>query len=222
MRHLTRKAYPLVVMGTLSVLIYLVSSAVPENEIRTLVEGAGVYGPIVIILLFWITNFLAPLSGSPILLTGMFLFGQQIIAYSLIATFIASITNFWASRLWGRDVVEKLAGSEELERIDQLTEDYGLRTLLILRLILWQYHDVVSYLFGLTKISFRQYLLISTLGTIPGAIFWWFLASRISSPILFSALTFVVAGFCLGGYLAWAKFTKRPKRAADTPGEERI
>lgn len=209
MKYITKNNYPLIVIILLFIIIYFIGSTIPEKTIRDFVENAGIFGPVLIIFLFWITNLIAPVSGSPLLFAGFYLFGKEVIVYSLIASFIASITNFWVSRMWGRTVVERLAGVEGLDRIDKLADDHGPKTLFMFRLVLWQYHDVISYVFGLTKIGFRQYLLISTIGTIPGALLWWFLASKITNPAIFTILTFGIAAICLASYVCWIKFKKK-------------
>lgn len=208
-----RNSYlPIIIIGLLFLLIYLVGTRVPETTIRAIIKSSGVFGPILLILFFWTTNVIAPLSGSPFLFAGFFLFGQKVIIYSFIAALIASITNFWLARIWGRAIVIKLAGKDNLEKIDNLTENYGLLTLFIIRIFLGSFHDVISYVFGLTKMQFIPYIVISVLGTIPGTILWYYLTSKINNPLIFTLLTWAMTYVFLTIYISWIKITKREKK----------
>lgn len=209
MKFFNKKTYPLIVVIFLFVLFYIIGSKIPEETIRDFVTKAGPFGPILLIFLFWSSNIIAPLSGAPYLFAGFYLFGKMVIVYALVASFIASISNFWISRIWGRKVVEKLAGLDGLNKIDKLAQNHGPKTLFIFRLVLWQYHDVISYAFGLTKIGFRKYLLISTIGTIPGSLLWYLLSFKVTNPVTFTILTFGIACICLMSYILWAKLKKK-------------
>lgn len=209
MKFINKKTYPLIIIVVIFLVIYLVGSRIPEETIRLFVEKAGPFGPLLIIFLLWSTNIVAPLSAAPFLFAGFYLFDKMVIVYSLTAAFFASITNFWIAKIWGRRVVEKLAGTDGLKKIDYLAENYGPKTLFIFRLILWGYHDVISYAFGLTKINFTQYLIISTLGTIPGSLLWYFLSSKITNAVTFTVVNFAIACVCLIAYVFWSKITKR-------------
>lgn len=209
MKPLKKKYYPLAIIGILFLVIYLIGTRVPEETIRLFVKNAGASGPIVLIILFWSTNIVAPLSAAPFLFAGYYLFGKTVIIYSLIAAVFASVSNFWIAKIWGRRVVEKLTGPNGLKKVDNLAENYGPKTLFILRLFLWQYHDVISYTFGLTKIGFTQYLIISIAGMIPGSLLWYYLSSKTKSALIFTLLTFIIACTFLTVYICWSKIFKK-------------
>lgn len=209
MKFVNKKTYPVIVVILIFVLFYFIGSKIPEETIRNFVAKAGPFGPILLIFLFWSSNIIAPLSGVPYLFAGFYLYGKTVILYVVMASFIASFSNFWISRIWGRKVVEKLAGEDGLKKIDNLAQNHGPKTLFIFRLVLWQYHDVISYAFGLTKIAFPKYLLISMIGTIPGSLLWYLLAFKITNPVTFTILTFGIACVCLASYILWVKLKKK-------------
>lgn len=211
MRFINKKAYPLIVIILIFVLFYIIGSKIPEETIRDFVTKAGPFGPILLIFLFWSSNIVAPLSGAPYLFVGFYLFGNMVMVYSLTAAFFASISNYWIAKIWGRKIVEKLAGIDGLKKIDSLAENYGPKTLFIFRLILWQYHDVVSYAFGLTKINFTQYLIITIVGMTPGSLLWYFLSSKITNAVTFTVLTFIMASVSLTACVFWSKTIKKRK-----------
>jgi uncharacterized membrane protein YdjX (TVP38/TMEM64 family) len=96
-----------------------------------------------------------------------------------------------------------MVGEDSLEKVDEFAQDYGLMTLFILRFLAGGFHDFVSYAMGLTPIAFRAYILISTIGFIPGTLLWFYLARNIENPLVFVASTWVIIGLLTGGYLIW-------------------
>ena len=205
---------PLIIIVAMFLLVYFAGTRIPETTIREAIKTAGPLGPVLLILFIWLTNVVAPLSATPFYFVGYYLFGQTTVIYSFVATFIASITNFWIARIWGRKLVIKLAGEDSLQKIDRLTENYGTQTLFIIRVFLSQFYDVVSYVFGLTPMKFVPYLIISTLGTIPGTLLWYFLSTKVHNPLIFTILTLGIAYASLATYIVWLKVTKREKRFA--------
>lgn len=187
----------------------LIGLAVPKDSIREIIEKAGPWGVVLLIFCLWITNVIAPLSGSPFLFAGFYSYGQMSVVYAFIAALIASITNFWIARIWGRRVVVALVGKSSLETIDDLTKDYGLQTLLIFRLFLKEFHDVISYSFGLTNLPFKSYIIVSTLGMIPATVVWYFISLKISDPVTFTTMSWLMAYLSLTTYIIWIKRRKR-------------
>lgn len=200
---------PLLIGGAIILLIVFVGIRFPEETIKEVIRNAGSFGIVVFIFLTWLTYVIAPISGSPFLFVGFYLFGQTVIFYSFIAAFIASITNFWIARIWGKTLVEKLAGTENLKKVDNLASNYGLQTLFFFRIFLGSFHDVISYAFGLTKIRFTPYLITSTLGMVPGTFIWYLISLKVNNPLLFTALSVAIAYICLMLYLLWRKISRK-------------
>ena len=205
-----KKGYvPLIIIVVLFLVFYLIGTNIPEQTIREVIKNAGPLGPVVLIFLIWTTNVIAPLGATPFLFAGFYLYGQAVVIYGSAAAVIASVTNFWIARIWGRSIVEKLAGIDSLEKIDSLTSNYGLQALFICRVLLSQFHDIISYAFGLTKLKFLPYFIVSTLGTIPGTILWYYLSTKLNNPLAFTALTLLIAYVSLASYVLWLKITKK-------------
>lgn len=191
--------------------MFLVGSLIPQDQIRILIEKAGPWGVVLLIFSLWITNVIAPLSGSPFLFAGFYSYGQMSVVYAFIAAVIASVTNFWIAKIWGRKIVVKLAGESNLEKIDNLTKDYGLQTLFIFRLFLKEFHDVISYAFGLTNLKFESYFIVSTLGMIPATVIWYLISLKVKDPMTFTIISWLFAYISLTSYIIWIKLRKRNK-----------
>jgi len=207
-----KKSYlPLFFIVTVFVILIWIGQKVPEETIRSVIESAGPWGVILLIFFLWITNVAAPLSGSPFLFAGFYVYGQMSVVYAFIAAVIASVTNFWIARIWGRKVVKKLASEEGLEKIDKLATNYGLQTLFVFRLFLKEFHDVISYAFGLTELKFIHYFVVSTLGMIPATIIWYLISLKIHDAVIFTAASWVIAYISLTIYIVWMKWIKKKK-----------
>ncbi|MEK7127640.1 MAG: vitamin K epoxide reductase family protein, partial [Patescibacteria group bacterium] len=158
---INKKYYPFFISFVIFVIVSIISFKIPEEVVKNIVSEAGIFGPIILLLLIWLTNFFAPLVAGPFLFTGFYLYGSNVIVLSFIAANIAFISNFFVARIFGRKIVQKLAGEEIISKIDELSGRYGYKTLIFVRLLLSQQHDVISYASGLTNFSFQKYFIIS-------------------------------------------------------------
>lgn len=189
-----KKILPFLGTAIVFLIIFLLSTTIPQEQIETFLKTTGVFAPIIFILFSLISYIIAPLSGTPILFVGYQLFGSSVVLLSTIATFISFTTNFWLARAYGRPLVTKLVGKHSMKNVDKLITNYGLVTLTIFRIFQGSIHDFVSYASGLTSIKFTPYLIISTLSLIPGTILWYWIAQKIKSPLFFTLLSLVMSG----------------------------
>jgi uncharacterized membrane protein YdjX (TVP38/TMEM64 family) len=164
----------LAVLVVTSLLIFLLGQRISGEKITSFVKGVGVWAPLVYILLIVSTQIIAPLSGTPIIFAGYELFGDRLQLYDYFAVIISGIANFWIARRFGRDLVLKMVGKKEMGKVDSFVEDYGVKTLIFLRVFQGHLHDFISYAYGLTKMSFYPYFTITVLGRIPWLLFWQF------------------------------------------------
>ncbi len=152
--------------------VYLLGSRIDHRLIRNYIENAGPWGPVVYIFLMLLTFIFAPLGGTPLFFVGWLLFGKYFQIYNFIAAYAGMIINFSIARKWGRETVIKFVGAKSLAQIDKFPENYGVKTLIFLRLTQGYLQDFISYAFGLTKMKFTSYAVISALAPIPWLVFW--------------------------------------------------
>lgn len=171
----------LAVLITLS--IYFFSQKIDQARVVKLVEVAGIWGPLIFILLFALTHVVAPLSAAPLIIPAYFLFGtRNFVFYMYLATILSATINFWISRRFGRSMVAKFAGKKNLKKIDDFVRDYGVGALVFMRFFTGYLTDFISYAYGLTKMKFKTYFIISVVVPIPWLIFWQiFIADRINN-----------------------------------------
>lgn len=197
----------------ISVLLYLWGKQIPQQEIENFVQRSGPWAPISWILLHQISYVIAPISGLPFLVSGFYLFGKTAIIYTYFVALIGATINFWISRTWGRSLVGKFAGKDTIEKIDKLSKEYGVITLIATRMLQGGVGDFVSYAYGLTPMKFSTYILITALAIIPGNVIWYYAVSKTNSlegsivvSILFAFFAALI--FLIGNFLV-RKFKKK-------------
>lgn len=196
-----RKVLLVVSFLTPFVIFALAVRGISSEHAHVWIQKAGPWGPVVYVLAMLSTFIFAPLSGSPVLFAGFFAFRSMVVWYTLFAAIVASVTNFWIARLWGRNIVVKLAGRENLAKIDKVAQDYGFVMLVLLRFFQGGIHEFVSYAAGLTSVKFSSYFVVSTLSMIPSSIFWYHLSSQVDSVVAFSVLNFTLTVLFAGAFV---------------------
>lgn len=196
-RRIFKKLVPLLFGITLiSVVLVYLQNLIGLEKIREIIIQTGPVGPIIFVILMVVTHIFAPLQGSPVLLTGMAIFGKWAIIYTYVATIISSLTNFLIARKFGRALMIKFVGQEAIAKVDHIATHEGPIALVIMRLFQGWITDFISYAAGLTSIKFSTYYLISVLVPIPWTILFFLLFDQfdhLSLEKMFS-LTLAVGG----------------------------
>ena len=162
MRQRLKQIWSILGIVALFVIVKLLVPVFSLGGLKGFVAEAGVLGPIVIIFLYIITQVFAPLSGTPILVLSIALFGMwPSMLYIYMGELISSIINFYLSRRWGRDLVVKFVGKKTMKDIDEFVGVFGVKVMIIGRVFGFALFDVISYAAGLTNISFKKYYLVT-------------------------------------------------------------
>ena len=140
--------------------------AVGPERLRDAVAVTGPLAPIVFVVLKAITVVLTPISGSPLRLTAGALFGfWDGVALSVLGGVLGGSANFWIARRFGRGVVVRLLGPGALARVEpMLGRLASWKALALARVVLAPLWDVLSYGVGLTRLRFKTYLAVATVG----------------------------------------------------------
>lgn len=169
-----RKLFFLFLLISIFGAVYFLGSRIDHRLIRNYIGNAGPWGPVIYIFLMLLTFVFAPLSGTPLFFAGWLLFGKYFQIYNFIAAYAGMIINFSIARKWGRGAVIKFVGAKSMAEMDKFTENYGIKTLIFLRLTQGYFQDFTSYAFGLTKMKFTSYAIISAVVPLPWLAFWQF------------------------------------------------
>ncbi|AHM57042.1 hypothetical protein EAL2_c17470 [Peptoclostridium acidaminophilum DSM 3953] len=140
----------------------MVKQCTPEG-IKGYVDSCGMLGPMIYMIMFSVIP-----SGAIIAIAGGMAFGMGLgTLYTMLGALIGATTAFYISRLLGRDFVMKLTRGR-LKSFDEGAARHGFKLILVMRLIPIIPFNLISFGAGLTNMKFRDYLLATVLGIVPG------------------------------------------------------
>lgn len=140
-------------------------------KIKEWVSSFGVIAPLIYIC-FYIVATLFFLPGLPITVLSGLAFGSVWgVVYAAIGAIIGVSLAFLVARYVARELVESwVAGNKQFQKIDEKVEQQGWRVLMFTRLVPIFPFNLQNYAYGLTKIKFLTYLLVSAIFMLPGTI----------------------------------------------------
>lgn len=152
---------------------------------QNFIEQFGDCAPIIFLLLASILPiFLFPPGIFSVI--GGLLFGFKLGAVlTIMAAIIYTNIMFLISRYFSRNKIEnfleKRLTLKQFNRIFGLTDNKLATFLIICRLIPILPNSVVSYSYGLTRISFKHYFMANLIGLIPGRLIWLNFGSKLNN-----------------------------------------
>jgi uncharacterized membrane protein YdjX (TVP38/TMEM64 family) len=136
--------------------------------IRDYIQSFGKTAAIVYILAYTLNTISIFPPIAALSLTAGLVFGPVWGAiYLMIGAMLGTTSTFFISRLFGRIFVEKLLKGR-FKYLDNMLEKRGFITVLFFRVVPIVPYEVLNYISGITKIKFKDYLLATLLGLIPG------------------------------------------------------
>ncbi len=153
---------------------YGVTSDINLNNIPKLkewVSGFGIIAPVVYICLYIVAT-LFFLPGSPITVLSGIAFGPVWgVVYVWIGATIGVSLAFLVARYAARELVAGwISGNGQFQKIDEKVEQEGWRIVMFTRLMPYIPFNLQNYAYGLTKIRFSTYVLVSAIFMLPGTI----------------------------------------------------
>jgi uncharacterized membrane protein YdjX (TVP38/TMEM64 family) len=164
MKYIKEHIVSIVILGVLVVLSFG-SFFIDLNTIRYSIEAAGAWAPVLYIATKASTVIFAPLSGTPLYVFSVPLFGFWYgIIYSFIGDFIGAVVTFYISRFFGRPVVEYLAGKKNMPHIEDALELMATpKGFITMRIAAVSMPEIASYAAGLTPINFFFFIVVHML-----------------------------------------------------------
>ena len=142
-----------------------------KSRVSAFVASFGPYAPITFIGLQILQVLVAPIPGELTGFIGGYLFGVGAgFAYSTIGLTAGSWLAFLISRRLGMPFVRRFVGNQTMDKFDYLMEHQGAFFSFIFFLIPGLPKDYFCYLLGLSPMHFLTFLVISTIGRIPGTL----------------------------------------------------
>ena len=141
------------------------------HQLKKVIKSYGPYAPLAYILLQVTQVVVAPIPGGAIEFLGGYLFGIQAgLIYSMIGLILGSWLAFSLARIFEKIAVEKFVSEETRKKFDYLVEHEGVILSFILFLLPGFPKDALCYILGLTPMHLGIFLVISTIGRIPGTL----------------------------------------------------
>jgi len=137
------------------------------------------WGPLVFIIIYGLGCVLA-LPGSLLTLAGGAIFGTvNGTLFNVLASNFGATLAFFMARFLGRDFVSGLMKGGKLAKLDDSIEKNGFKTIFRLRLIPVFPFNGLNFGSGFSKIKYKDYLLGSVLGMLPGTFIYTYFGSSV-------------------------------------------
>jgi uncharacterized membrane protein YdjX (TVP38/TMEM64 family) len=158
------------------------------------VQALGVWGPVILAGAYVVAT-VAMAPGTILTLGAGFVFGLVVGTITVsIASTLGATAAFIVGRTFARGWVEKIAADNpKFRAVDRAVKDNGFRIVLLTRLTPVFPFNVLNYLFSLTSVSLRDYVLASWIGMLPGTIMYVYFGTA------FKSLAEVLSGDVQGG-----------------------
>ena len=180
-----------------------IHNTVKGEDMQNFIEQFGDYAPIIFLLLASILPiFLFPPGIFSVI--GGLLFGfTKGATLTIIAAIIYTNIMFLISRYFARNKIEnfleKRLTLKQFNRIFGLNDNKLSTFLIICRLIPILPNSIVSYSYGLTRISFKHYFIANLIGLIPGRLIWLNFGSKLNN---IWSLEFLMAAILIIAFVA--------------------
>lgn len=204
----------------------------PENlaKFENWVNSLGALGVVVMLLIQIAQIVIAFIPGEFVQVAAGVMYGTWGgLLLCLVGCVFASAIIFALIRKLGRDFVEKFFGAEQLAKYDFLQDSSKVETLVfILFLIPGLPKDLLTYVVPLTPIKMRSFLVLSTIGRIPGMVASTLIGSSVTDanwPLIIGIFVVVIVVAGLGiwkkdAMMEWAKKRGGVKKADEQPAVE--
>ncbi len=147
------------------------NSLYSRYRLKRILLSYGAYSPLAYILLQIVQVIVAPIPGGAIEFLGGYLFGANAgFIYSMIGLIIGAAGAFGLARIFERVAVERFVSPQTRKKFDYLVGHEGVILSFLLFLIPGFPKDALCYILGLTPMHWGIFLVISTIGRIPGTL----------------------------------------------------
>ncbi len=203
-------------VGWLCIPIYdMLKDPATQLKFEAWVQSLGIFGVLVMLLIQVLQIVIAFIPGEVVQVLAGAMYGTWGgLLLCLVGCVFASAFVFVIIRKFGRGLVVKLFGEDKLDKFEFLNESEKLDTLVfILFLIPGLPKDTLTYIVPLSNIKLSNFLVLSTIGRIPGMVASTLIGSSITDanwPLIIGVFAVIIVVGLLGiwkkdALMAWAK-----------------
>ena len=126
------------------------------------------YGKIGLTAVMIVQTIIAPIPSEALLIfAGAVMNIWDVLIFGGTGLIIGSIIAFYIAKKGGRPIVEKLIGEKWTSIMDDWVSKHGTKAILFTRIVPVIPFDLVSYVGGITKLEFSNYIIATVIGAIP-------------------------------------------------------
>jgi uncharacterized membrane protein YdjX (TVP38/TMEM64 family) len=175
------------------------------ERVRGLIRDSGPLGPLIYIVLQIFQTVLAPIPGNVVGAVGGAAFGWWGLLLTIIGSAIGMAIAIAIARRFGRPLLEKFFKKSEVNKFDWLLNHPAAEMVLFLIFLFpFMPDDIVGFLAGLTKIRFRNLMLISIVGKAPMQLVTNLLGTKLFDGNIWTVLI-ILAAIALLALLIYVK-----------------
>lgn len=142
-----------------------------QGSLQNWIKRLGLWGPAAIVGLQMVQVFLFPVPGQFIQAASGYLFGPWFgLLYAMSGLVAGSLFLFLLARRLGRPLIARWVEPATLARFDRLAQRGGPPVLFLLWLVPCTPDDLVCAIAGFTPMPTGQFLVLMTLGRLPGVL----------------------------------------------------
>jgi uncharacterized membrane protein YdjX (TVP38/TMEM64 family) len=142
-----------------------------RTRVSAYVASFGPYAPLVFMGIQILQVLMAPIPGELTGFIGGYLFGTGLgFLYSTIGLTLGSWVAFFVARRFGFSFVRRFVAKETMDKFDYLMEHKGAFFSFLFFIIPGLPKDYFCYLLGLSPMHILTFLVVSTVGRIPGTL----------------------------------------------------
>jgi len=189
------------------------------DRLRLLLESAGVFAPILFIVLQALQVVIAPIPMQLFGFAGGYAFGAVWgTVYSLCGLIIGTAIAVWLARRFGRPLVNRFVKESIQERFDTIARSNGVTILFLIFLFPGLPDDAICFLAGLSPVRIRDVVVVAALGRLPGIAGVTILGDQVATGQDITMTLIIITAFCvlLGiGYLLRNRFLPKLEKPAE-------
>lgn len=183
--------------------------------VRDFINEYGAYAAAVSFILMILQSIAAPLPAFLLTVANANLFGWwQGAILSWSSAMAGAAVCFFIARILGRDIVIKLNGKKGVKQIEEFFEKHGNTSILVARLLPFISFDIVSYVAGLTSMSFWGFFIATGLGQLPATIVYSYVGGMLTggAKLLVNGLLIMFALFGIVAIFRQVYMEKQKKK----------
>ncbi len=177
-----------------------------QQAVSAYLKSYGALGPTVLFILMIAQVFVAVIPGHALMVTAGYVYGELGLFIVITSTVLGSQIAFTIARWYGRDLINKLASPDILERWNKLAQHQGMLFYFFAFVLPIFPSDLMCYVAGLATISPKRFLISNILGRTCCAVFITLIGMYgMHPPVQFWIVAALIISILFGG---WALYKK--------------